>query len=170
MNECDGSLAAKAQTFEEEFFLLLMRINRVLRQLANQQMEICRLTPAQLFFLRRLYEAGAPQPISFFADGVFSNRSNATQMIDRLQAEGYVERVKNPTDRRSVLVRLTASGMEELETGHARHQQLAQTLFAPFSGEERAAAIRTLRRVLNLLEAYQSEGSEGLEDAQAKQT
>ncbi|MDE2818650.1 MAG: MarR family transcriptional regulator [Chloroflexota bacterium] len=167
MNKCDVSGSANAQPFEEEFFLLLMRINRVLRQLANQQMEICSLTPTQLFFLKRLYEAGAPQPISFFADGVFSNRSNATQMIDRLQAEGYVERVKNPKDRRSVLVQLTASGAQELEAGHARHQQLAQALFAPFSDQERDAAIRTLRRVLSLLEAYQSGGSDGLEDAQA---
>lgn len=164
MNYCERPDLGEAQTFEEEFFLLLMRINRVLRQLADQQMEICRLTPTQLFFLKRLFEAGAPQPISFFADGVFSNRSNATQMIDRLQAEGYVERVKNPKDRRSVLVQLTASGAEELEAGHARHQQLAQALFAPFSAEERDAAIRTLRRVLRLLEAYQSAGSQGFED------
>ncbi|MCY4071735.1 MAG: MarR family transcriptional regulator [Chloroflexi bacterium] len=167
MNKCDGSHTANPQSFEEEFFLLLMRINRVLRQLANQQMEVCRLTPTQLFFLKRLYEAGAPQPISFFADGVFSNRSNASQMIDRLQAEGYVERVKNPKDRRSVLVQLTDSGAEELELGHARHQQLAQSLFEPFSEEERDAAIRTLRHVLSLLEAYETDGSEGLEDAQA---
>ena len=60
MNKCDVSHSANAQPFEEEFFLLLMRINRVLRQLANQQMEICSLTPTQLFFLKRLYEAGAP--------------------------------------------------------------------------------------------------------------
>ena len=114
MNHCDLPTLGEEQPFEEQFFHLFMHINRLLRQLADQQMADGCLTPTQLFFLKRLNDAGAPQPISFFADGVFSNRSNATQMIDRLQAEGLVTRVKNPNDRRSVLVELTASGAARL--------------------------------------------------------
>ena len=86
-------LGERTPPFEQEFFGLLMRIYRRLHQLADQQMAEFDLSPAQLWFLKRLDEAGAPQPISYFADGVFSNRSNATQMIDRLQAEGIGKRV-----------------------------------------------------------------------------
>ena len=159
-NQCDLLPSGAEQNFEEKFFNLLMRINRLLRQLADQHQADGNCTPTQLFFLKRLHDAGAPQPISFFADGVFSNRSNASQMIDRLQAEGLVARVRNPNDRRSVLVELTASGVERLEDGHARHQQLAQALFAPLSTAERQTAIDILERVLNLLQEFQRENQE----------
>ena len=143
------------RSFEERFFVLLMRINRLLRQLADQEMLSQTLTPAQMWFLMRLAEAGQPQPISYFADGVFSNRSNATQMIDRLESEGLVVRMKNPSDRRSVLVRLTDHGIARLKEGRACHDELARTLLGPLSEAERRDAIRVLERVLGLLEAYQ---------------
>jgi len=36
-----------------------------------------------------------------------------TAMIDRLERRGYVERIPNPQDRRSALVRITERGIEE---------------------------------------------------------
>src|ERR671910_3483424 len=36
-----------------------------------------------------------------------------TAMIDRLELRGYVERIPNPKDRRSALVRITRAGLEE---------------------------------------------------------
>jgi len=109
-----------------------------------------------------LHDAGSPQPINFFADGVISTASNATQMVDRLQNEGFVQRTRNPQDRRSVLVQLTPLGKERLARGHARRQQLAQALFAPMSVQERANALQTLRQLLLLLEDFQREHQEPL--------
>jgi DNA-binding MarR family transcriptional regulator len=45
--------------------------------------------------------------------------SNATGLIDRMEERGYVERIRVPSDRRVVLVRITDRGrvvMEEVET------------------------------------------------------
>lgn len=156
MKQICGSESHEPRSFEERFFVLLMRINRLLRQLADQEMMAQTLTPAQMWFLMRLAETGQPQPISYFADGVFSNRSNATQMIDRLESEGLVERMKNPTDRRSVLVRLTQNGEQRLKEGRACHDELALTLLGPLDETERRDAIRVLERVHGLLEAYQA--------------
>ena len=36
-----------------------------------------------------------------------------TALIDRMERDGYVERIPNPSDRRSSLVRVTAAGAEE---------------------------------------------------------
>lgn len=157
MNYCDAPDLGADRTFEEEFFYLMAGINRQLRQLADQQLVKDCISPAQLFFLKRLHDAGAPQPVRFFAEGHFSSRSNASQMIDRLQAEGYVERVKHPQDRRSVLVRLTQRGAERLREGHAQHLNLAQALFAPLSAEQRENTIHSLRTVLKLLESFQAQ-------------
>ena len=77
-------------SFEQRFFALFTRIARLLRQHCEPTTTGHTLSAAQLRYLYLLEHAGAPQPISYFADGVFSNRSNATQMIDRLQGEGLV--------------------------------------------------------------------------------
>lgn len=170
MNDCDALAPEPGQSFGEQFFRLLTRISRLLQHLADRQMAYGCLTPTQLFFLKRLSDAGAPQPISFFADGVFSNRSNATQMIDRLEAEGLVTRARNPKDRRSVLVELTASGAESLKEGYERHKQLAEMLFEPLTESERQTSLQVLGRVLAFLENFQAENQAGTPtaDAQAK--
>ena len=114
-------------------------------------MSVHTLSEAQMRFPYVLDYAGAPQPISYFAEGVFSNRSNATQMIDRLQREGLVRRTKNPRDRRSVLVELTDLGSQRLHEGNVWLIGLLEALFDPMGGEEREAKIIELERLLNLL-------------------
>lgn len=138
--------------FEQQFFTLISRICRQLVLHAEQIKADDTLSPPQLWFLKRLYDAGAPQPISFFADGVFSNRSNASQMIDRLEAEGLVYRIRNPRDRRSVLVELTDAGVERMHHAEACHMELARELLDPLTEEERVAALSTFARVLSLFE------------------
>ena len=138
--------------FEQQFFTLITRICRQLVLHAEQIKADDTLSPPQLWFLKRLYDAGAPQPISFFADGVYSNRSNASQMIDRLEAEGLVYRIRNPRDRRSVLVELTDAGVERMRHAEASHMQLARDLLAPLTEEERDAALSAFERVLALFE------------------
>lgn len=138
--------------FEQQFFMLLTRICRQLVLHAEQIKADDCLSPPQLWFLKRLYDAGAPQPISFFADSVYSNLSNASQMIDRLEAEGLVYRIRNPRDRRSVLVELTDAGVERMRHAEASHMQLARELLAPLTDDEQVAALATFERVLALFE------------------
>lgn len=139
-------------SFENRFFTLLTRICRQMVQHAEQIKAAGMLSPPQLWFLKRLYAAGAPQPISFFADDIFSNLSNASQMIDRLVAEGLVYRIDNPRDRRSKLVELTEKGVERMNHAYERHHLLARELLKPLSEDERSAALATLERVLTLFE------------------
>lgn len=138
--------------YEQRFFMLITRICRQLVLHAEEIKADDTLSPPQLWFLKRLYDAGAPQPISFFADGVYSNRSNASQMIDRLEADDLVYRIRNPRDRRSVLVELTDAGVERMHQAEASHMQLARELLAPLTDEERVAALSTFERVLSLFE------------------
>ncbi len=147
--------SAADEIFEVEFFRLLLNINSLLRKLADQRVSTDGLTPTQMHFLRRLAEDAVPLPISALADSGFSNRSNASQMVDRLESDGLVKRIRHPRDRRSVLVQLTPRGAERFHEGYARLQRLALALFAPLDRDEREQAIQVLRRVLSLLEAFQ---------------
>ncbi len=152
MNKSCADSNPLEDTFEAQFFTLLTRICRQLMQHAEQIKAAGMLSPPQLWFLKRLYDAGAPQPISYFADDIFSNLSNASQMIDRLESDGLVYRIDNPRDRRSKLVELTEEGVQRMNHAHERHHLLAQELLEPLSEEERRAALATLERVLSLFE------------------
>ena len=70
-----------------------------------------------------------------------------TALVDRLVAGGYVERVPNPRDRRSSLLRPTAAGTEE---GREHLYPLAveiRKIVAGLSAGEREAAGRFLEDV-----------------------
>ena len=154
MNECPIEVGGWEDSFEHRFFVLLTRIYRLLHHHADHNMPAQALSPPQLWFLKRLHDAGAPQPISYFADGVVSNRSNATQMADRLQSEGLVTRVRNPADRRSVLLELTDAGSRRLREGQECLEHMAEELLAPLKPAERDDTIVVLERILSLLESH----------------
>lgn len=153
MNDLGGDGTPRDVSFEHRFFILLTRINRLLQNHADHNMPADALSPPQVWFLKRLHDAGAPQPVSFCADGVISSRSNATQMVDRLQSEGLVSRVRNPADRRSVLVELTESGRQRLRAGHDFLESMAIDLLAPLTPAERDEVIAVLEKILALLES-----------------
>jgi MarR family transcriptional regulator, organic hydroperoxide resistance regulator len=49
-------------------------------------------------------------PIGAVADGLLNRASDTTRLIDRLEKAALAERLTNPSDRRSVLVRATPAG------------------------------------------------------------
>jgi DNA-binding MarR family transcriptional regulator len=55
-------------------------------------------------------DADAGMPIGAIADGLLNRASDITRLIDRLERSGLAERLPNPADRRSVLVRATPAG------------------------------------------------------------
>jgi DNA-binding MarR family transcriptional regulator len=74
----------------------------------------------QALLVVRTHPGGAIM-IRDFARQMMLQHNGAVQMIDRLVAGGLVERCHSPTDGRSVLVSLTASGATVLEQLAAQH-------------------------------------------------
>ena len=68
-----------------------------------------------------------------------------TAMIDRLESRGYVERIPNPEDRRSALVLITKTGLEESLRHLWPYIEDMKGLEEGFSEEERAVVARFLR-------------------------
>ena len=61
-------------------------------------------------------------------------RSTLTDMLDRLECRGLVRRAVLPTDRRSVLVRLTAAGRRQAAAVHRALSSLERGVLAAASG------------------------------------
>jgi DNA-binding MarR family transcriptional regulator len=72
--------------------------------------------------------------------------ATATQMLDHLDAGGFVERVRSERDRRIVLVSLTARGGELVAARRARYEALWTRELADFSIAELVAATAVLER------------------------
>jgi MarR family transcriptional regulator, organic hydroperoxide resistance regulator len=79
--------------------------------------------------------------------------SNATGLIDRMEEHGLIERVRVPDDRRLVLVRPAAAGLQAVsETESSKRERLRSVLGRLPASEQPIvlAALRSLRRALSV--------------------
>lgn len=96
----------------------------------------CGLSGPKLMALQRLVEAGDSLPLGQLADRLSCVKSNVTQLVDRLEADGLVSRESDPNDRRSKLAVITATGRKAYTEGAKIQEAVIQELFAKFSKEE----------------------------------
>ena len=75
------------------------------------------LSMAKFSVLSQLAAAREPIALCELANRLSCVRSNVTQLIDRLEADGLVTRVADPEDRRSVRAALTTLGSERYSAG-----------------------------------------------------
>lgn len=75
------------------------------------------LSLAKFGALTFLVHAGEPLSLSECAAKMTCVRSNITQLVDRLEADGLVRRVDNPSDRRGVMAAATPLGIQRQAAG-----------------------------------------------------
>ena len=81
---------------------------------------------------------------------------NVTGLTDQLVAEGWVERVADEEDRRSMIVRLTRAGKKQFSAMAAAHESWLEQLLEPLGGESARdlyEQLGKLRLVLNQSQA-----------------
>src|SRR5258708_32149637 len=77
------------------------------------------LSLPKLAALNRLTDAGGSLPLGQLAERLSCVKSNVTQLVDRLEADGLVSREAGPNDRRSRIAALTDAGKKAHERGAA---------------------------------------------------
>ena len=78
--------------------------------------------------------------------------SNASGIIDRMEEKGLVERVRVPDDRRLVLVRPGAAGLQALVQSETSKRERLRSVLGHLTATERPVvleALRSLRRALS---------------------
>jgi DNA-binding MarR family transcriptional regulator len=75
------------------------------------------LSLTKLAILHHLIQAGEPLPLSHLAGKISCVKSNITQLMDRLEADGLVGRVGHPEDRRSIRAEITDEGRQRYAAG-----------------------------------------------------
>jgi len=116
---------------------------RVERALADEGLSL-----AKLGALRHLALAEAPLTLTQLAERHCCGRSNVTALIDKLEADGYVERTVDPSDRRNVRAALTQAGRsayERASTILAEHERAIDERLGQVPRAELARGLQTPR-------------------------
>ena len=76
----------------------------------------------QQYNVLRILRGQAPKPasINLIKERMLDKMSDASRIVDRLRAKGFVERSKNKQDKRSAEISITKSGLATLATIHEK--------------------------------------------------
>jgi DNA-binding MarR family transcriptional regulator len=94
----------------------IMRAQQILLMRLNALLEPLELTFPRYETLMVLYYSREGElPLGKLSDRLQVHRASVTNVIDKLEASGYVSRVAHEHDRRTTLARITARGRETAE-------------------------------------------------------
>jgi DNA-binding MarR family transcriptional regulator len=125
--------------------LSLIQAGQLLEGRLEEAFAAVGLSLARYGVLEQLAGAGEPLPLGELASRLSCVRSNITQLVDRLEAEGLVRRISDPSDRRLVCAELTPAGRERRRAGADRLGRVQADFEAALGREDRAALEHLLR-------------------------
>jgi DNA-binding MarR family transcriptional regulator len=128
--DCDGLFA-------------VLHASSVLEARVESRLAAINLSLAKLAALRQLSRAGDSLPLGQLAERLACVKSNVTQLVDRLEADGLVTRSADPGDRRSRLAVLTDKGRQACLHGNEIQHRTERELFSVLSADE-ATQLRSL--------------------------
>ena len=122
----------------------LRDVERKLAEAAGRYMKLNDTDMRALHFLIVARNTGEPATPSALARHLDITTASTTKMLDRLEHGGHVIRRPHPTDRRAVLVEITAETALAAEQTVGRQQATRFRPAAELSTEERATVIKFL--------------------------
>jgi len=121
----------------------VLHTSSVLESRVEAKLSEIGLSLAKLAALHRLSEAGDSLPLGQLAERLSCVKSNVTQLVDRLEADGLVSRTSDLNDKRSRLAVLTGAGRTAYEKGRQIREQAERELFGALTASE-SATLQTL--------------------------
>jgi DNA-binding MarR family transcriptional regulator len=94
------------------------------------------LSLPKLLALKALADAGDALPLGQLAERLSCVKSNITQLVDRLEADGLVARKADPGDRRTRLAELTEAGKTACVDGTRLQEDTERALLTALSRDE----------------------------------
>jgi DNA-binding MarR family transcriptional regulator len=100
-----------------------------------------------------------PVPAGRLADETGLTTGAITTVLDRLERRGFARRVRDPNDRRRVLVELTPEAFQGSVNYYAAHMELSERLYRRYTEEQLEMFLEWVRegRELNEREAAKLE-------------
>ena len=102
---------------DEGALIAVLEAAEELRRRLEEALVAVGLSVSKFDAMEQLIQAGEPMTLGSLAGRLHCVRSNVTQLVDRLEAEGLVQRGGCSEDRRAVRARVTPLGYERHAEG-----------------------------------------------------
>lgn len=102
------------------------------------------ITLPRFDLMAQLDKAPAGMKLGELSQRMMVSNGNITGLVDRLVAQGLLDRQPAPNDRRAQLVKLTAEGRRSFRAMAASHEAWIAEIFAELSAGDRGALMRLL--------------------------
>lgn len=123
-----------------------------LRDVLDTELELAVGIPQRWYdVLVHLEESPSGIRMNELAEHILYSKSGFTRVVDRMEEAGFVERVQPAHDRRSILVVLTAKGIETMEEARRYHRDGIERHFSQHLTD---ADIKALTRALEKVSAH----------------
>jgi DNA-binding MarR family transcriptional regulator len=113
----------------------LRYISGIIKQKGREMLSNYTITPPQFIALQWLFEDG-DMTIGELSNKMYLACSTTTDLVDRMEKNLLVERVKNPNDRRVVRIHLLEEGKRIIDEVIKKRQVYLEEVLADFSSEE----------------------------------
>jgi len=130
--------------------LRLLRVSNLFHNKMETLVESHNLQRAEFSVLATLRRNPIPycmSPTALYQSMIFSS-GGLTKVLNRLNQAELIERVDNPEDKRSKLVRLTATGKQLIETVIPKLHQKERNILSVLSPDEQQQLDSFMRRIL----------------------
>ena len=126
--------------------VMLLRLAKVIHKRSSEERLGIKLR--QLMLLSYL-RAGAPALQQQLCESLWLDPNNCVLLLNEMEEMGYVERRRDPADRRRHVVDITDEGRIALERAERAQETIGDELLSALSDEERATLRSLLSRVVN---------------------
>ena len=141
-------MAATAQaTSHAACGLLLMRLARASGRRIATALADLGMSGQELAALQLVAESAGGLSQQQLSEGLRIHPSNLVGLLDALEAEGLIARIRDPADRRRHIVGLTPAGFNRLKQAQEAARAAESELLEPLAPEERAQLQSYLRRL-----------------------
>ena len=126
---------------------LLLRAGNAVAEQLERSLEPWGLSLAKLRALEQLDAAPDGLPLGHLAERLCCVKSNVTQLVDRLESDGFVRRVPNTADRRCVVATITDRGRASFRSASVARERAEHQVLDRLSGGDRERLVQLLARL-----------------------
>ena len=126
--------------------VMLLRLAKVIHKRSTDERLGIKLRQLMLLSYLRW---GAPALQQQLCESLWLDPNNCVLLLNELEEMGYVERRRDPSDRRRHVVDITDQGRVALERAERAQEAIGDELLSALSDEERATLRSLLSRVVN---------------------
>lgn len=136
--------------YVKEIDKLIRRVSFVIKCRGRDILDDFDITPPQFNALLLLAEYG-DMTIGELGNKMYLASSTATDLIDRMERNGLVERVRDSSDRRVVRLHMLEKGKEMIQKVLESRKRYLEKILVRVSAQEQEDLVRALQSIYDLM-------------------